>query len=305
MTTPQAGIFAQGTRSHYHLEFDVHPSVDRARLATALAKLREPSVTAGGANIVVGFGPDLWNQVAPSGAIPDGFHPFATVDGLDGHRAPATQHEIWVWVHGSTTDIVFEVGRAVVLALAGVAELALEQQCFVYRDSRDLTGFIDGSANPHTDEAAGVALVAPGEAGEHGSFAITARFVHDLASFHAMKVADQEKVFGRTKADSVEMDDDVKPRNAHIARVEIDGSDGEELEIFRRSVAFGTVTEQGIFFVGFSASLDRFDLMLERMYGLADDGIRDRLTDFTRAVSGSYWFVPSTDHLNQLVDGAT
>ena len=36
--------------------------------------------------------------------------------------------------------------------------------------------------------------------------------------------------------------------------------------------------------------------MLARMFGRAD-GIRDHLTDFTRPVSGSYYFAPSLDAL--------
>lgn len=303
MTTPQAGIFAQGTRHHLHLELDVHPSVDRVRLGRALAGLREPAVTSGGANVVVGFGAGLWVQVAPEGSVPDGLRPFAGVAGIDGHGVPAAQHDVWVWIHGAGPDVVFDVGRAVVACFGGLADVAYEQACFVYKDSRDLTGFIDGTANPQTDEAAAVALIPPGEPGELGSFAFTSRWVHDLGAFHSLSVPDQEDVFGRSKADSVEMDDDTKPADAHIARVEVDGPDGEELELYRRSTPFGTLEEHGLQFVAFSASLDRYDVMLARMFGLADDGVRDHLTDFTTAVGAAFWFVPGTATLDALIQG--
>ena len=114
-----------------------------------------------------------------------------------------------------------------------------------------------------------------------------------------MPVDEQERVIGRTKVESVELSDDEKPPTAHIARVEVEIG-GEELEIFRRSVPYGTVGEHGLYFVGFSADLSRFDRMLERMFGVADDGLQDRLTEFSRPVSGSYYFAPSLDALNEL-----
>ena len=86
---------------------------------------------------------------------------------------------------------------------------------------------------------------------------------------------------------------------AHIARVELSvGS--EELEIFRRSVPYGTATEYGLYFVAFSADPTRYDRMLARMFGTTADGVRDRLTDFSRPVSGTYYFAPSLNALNEL-----
>ena len=177
--------------------------------------------------------------------------------------------------------------------------MELEQAAFVYKDSRDLTGFVDGSANPPSEEAAEVALVPGGTPGAGGSFVLAQRWIHDLGAFHALSVQEQERVFGRTKPDSIEMDDDTKPANAHIARVEID-IDGEEAEIFRRSTPFGTLAEHGLYFLAFSAELRRFELMLHNMFGLGD-GPRDRLTDFSRPESGSFFFAPSVDALNELL----
>jgi putative iron-dependent peroxidase len=161
MTTPQPGIFAFGTQSHYHLEFDVRPGVPDIDVVRALATVSEPTVTAGGANLVVRLGAALWLRLAPHDA-PDGLAPFEPIEGIDGTGAPATQHDLWVWVHGTGEDIVWDVARSVAARLAAVADLRLEQPCFVYHDSRDLTGFVDGTANPHLEEAAGVALVPDG-----------------------------------------------------------------------------------------------------------------------------------------------
>jgi putative iron-dependent peroxidase len=295
MAVAQQGIFAQGTRAHYQLEFEVLPEASVDGIRTALKSLREPTVTSGGLNIVIGFGPDLLRRLAPDDA-PASFRPFAEVDGPGGH-APATQHDIWIWLHGTGHDTALDAARFIGAALAPVARLALEQPCFVYHDSRDVTGFIDGTANPPVAEAHPVAVIPDGDVGAGGSFVIAIRWVHDLAAFHALPQSEQEAVFGRTKPDSVEMADDVKPATAHIARVEVDDENGEEIEIFRRSVPFGTIAEVGLYFIAFSAELGRFDIMLARMFGTSGDGISDRLMSFTTPVTGSFFFAPSVEVL--------
>lgn len=300
MSTPQHGIFAQGTVAHHFLEFDLHP-VELARAIEAFGQLRSPAVSAGGVNIVVAFGADLWRRIA-AGRAPASLRSFTGVIGPDGRRAPATQHDVWLWISGSTQDVVFEHARAAAIALAGVAALGSEQPCFVHRDSRDLTGFIDGTANPQMLEAPSVALVPDGEPGEAGSHVIAMRWVHDLAAFDALPVAEQERVFGRTKADSVELEGDAKPPTAHIARVEIHGEAGEELPIYRRSVPYGTVAEHGLYFLAFSAEPARYERMLARMFGTSGDGRHDRLADYSRPVSGAYYFAPSLTILADLPD---
>jgi putative iron-dependent peroxidase len=290
MRLPQFGIFAQGTVAHQFIEFDLRADVDEAYAGRLISQLEQPAVSAGGVNLVVAFGPDLWTRIAP-GELPVGLGPFREVIGLDGRRAPATQHDVFVWINGSSSDVVFEHSRAAVSAIADVATVATEQACFVHRDSRDLTGFIDGTKNPEMLEAPLAALVPPGEPGSGGSHVLVMRWIHDLERFEALPQAEQEKVFGRTKIDSVEFADDEKPATAHIARVEILDEHGDELPIYRRSVPYGTMAEHGLYFVAFAADRTRFDRMLGRMFGLAD-GQRDRLTDFSRPVTGAVYFAP-------------
>ena len=144
-----------------------------------------------------------------------------------------------------------------------------------------------------------MAIVPPGEPGEGGSHVLAMRWVHDLDAFHRLPVEEQERVIGRTKAASIELSDAEKPPDAHIARVEIE-EDGDELEIFRRSVPYGTVDEHGLYFVAFSA-----DPVAVRSDARADvrplgDGVHDRLTEFSRPVSGAYYFAPSLNALNEL-----
>jgi putative iron-dependent peroxidase len=142
-----------------------------------------------------------------------------------------------------------------------------------------------------------VALVPAGQPGEGGAHVITMKWVHDLAKFHALPPEEQEAVIGRTKPDSRERDD--KPDTAHISRVVVEDEHGEELEIYRRSVPYGRINELGLYFVAFSADPTRFEIMLSRMFGTAD-GTHDHLTDFTKPVSGAFYFAPSLDALRAL-----
>ena len=297
-TLPQFGIFAQGTHAHHFLEFDLRPGVAPMDAIAAFRRLRTPDVSAGGVNLVIAFGADVWGSVADSRAPAD-LGAFQPIAGGDGRHAPATQHDAWLWISGAEPDVTWQSARAAAAAVSDVARVAAEQEAFTYLGGRDITGFIDGTANPPVRRAAGVALVPPGHAGEGGSHVLAMRWVHDLAAFNRLTVEEQQRVIGRTKADSVELSAVQKPPTAHIARVEMT-VDGKELEIFRRSVPYGTSQEHGLYFVAFSAERARYDRMLARMFGTAADGLHDRLTDFSHPVSGAYYFAPSLNALNEL-----
>ena len=301
MITPQNGIFAQGTHAHYFLELDIRVGISAEHALASFRRLHAPEVSAGGVNFVLAFGSNLWRAICGN-QEPADLSPFREIGGASGKHVPAQQHDAWIWINGSTADVAFDHARAVWLAVRDVATLASEQPCFVYRDSRDLTGFIDGTENPDPLDAPNVALIPPGLPGGGGSHVLVMRWIHDLDAFHAQSVADQERVFGRTKPDSVELAADQMPANAHIARVQIE-EDEMELEIYRRSVPYGTVAEHGLYFVAFSADRTRFDRMLARIFGTAGDEMHDRLTDFTRPVSGAFYFAPSLTALRELEVG--
>jgi putative iron-dependent peroxidase len=301
-TLPQFGIFAQGTHAHHFLEFDLRPGVTAADAVDAFRRLRTPDVSAGGVNLVIGFGADVWREVAPW-AAPTDLAPFTPIAGADRRHVPATQHDAWLWISGAEPDLTWQSARAATQAVSSATILAAEQPGFTYRGGRDITGFVDGTANRPVRRAADVALVGPGRPGQAGSHVLAMRWVHDLTAFTRLSVEEQQRVIGRTKPDSEELAGSEKPRTAHIARVEVTER-GEELEIFRRSVPYGTVAEHGLNFVAFSAERARYDRMLGRMFGTADDGLRDRLTDFSRPVAAAYYFAPSLNALNELADGA-
>jgi putative iron-dependent peroxidase len=284
-TTIQPGILAMGSRSHYYLELDL--TAPPAELAPILGDgLAEPRATTGGVNLVLALGRSVAAQL---GDVPPDLADFSTLRGPDGFEMPAAQHDVWAWISASSDDIVFDTARAVAAAFAPVATIASHRAAFTYLDSRDLSGFEDGTENPPISEAPAVLSVPEGTAGAGGSIVLVQRWVHDLASLHALDEEAQERIIGRTKATSDELDDDVRPETAHISRVVIE-EDGDELEVFRRSTPYGDIDENGLMFVAFSADQRRLDLMLRRMVGL--DGPRDALTTWSTPVAGAYYYAP-------------
>lgn len=301
MRTPQPGIFAVGTAAHCFLELSARPQASPRDLVRSLAAIEEPRTTVGGVNLVVGVRPSAWAQVAPE-HLPLRAADFASpVVGPDGFTMPATQHDAWVWVSGAAPDLVFDVATGILAATRPVAELALEVTGWSYRHSRDLTGFEDGTENPSLDEAIGVVAVPPGEPGEGSSVVLLQQWVHLADAWTSLSEREQEEVIGRTKPDSVELADDVKPADSHVARTVLE-VDGEELDIFRRNVPYGTVREHGTHFVGFSHDQTRLSRMLERMAGVGD-GVRDALTRYTTPLSGSYYVVPAVETWREVASG--
>ncbi len=143
-----------------------------------------------------------------------------------------------------------------------------------------------------------------GQPGAGGSHVLAMRWVHDLEAFDALPTHEQERVFGRSRPESLELQGADKPPTAHIARVQIADADGSEMQIYRRSVPYGTVAEHGLYFVAFSQDPTRFRRMLARMFGASGDGLHDRLTDFSKPVSGAFYFAPSLTLLAELANEA-
>jgi porphyrinogen peroxidase len=206
---------------------------------------------------------------------------------------PATQHDVVLWFAGATPDVVFDEARLAIHALAPTATVAEETHGWPYHQDRDLTGFVDGTENPTLPDAPSVAIIPEGKAGAGGSVLLLQKWKHEAGRWESLPVADQEKVMGRTKPESTELDP--KPADSHVARTDQDVFG----KIFRRNVAYGTVTNHGTVFVGFCASQRPLARMLDSMAGVRD-GIRDSLTKYTRPLSGSYYFVPCVEAIRRL-----
>lgn len=293
MYTPQAGIFALGTSSHAYLEFDLLDATKHKEFAAAISAIREPRTTTGGVNFVIGFRPELWGGLVPEDAPVDvkGFN--EDIKGTEGFVMPATQHDALVWLSGSAYDVLFDMARSVVGDLAGLASLVDETSSWPYRHDRDLTGFVDGSENPTLLDAPEAALLPEGVAGAAGSVLLLQKWKHRTTQWEALPVGQQEQIMGRTKLESIELEN--KPADSHVARTDQD----EFGKIFRRNMPYGDVADHGTVFVGFSAEQKRLSSMLESMAGVTT-GTRDALTRYTQPLTGSYYFVPSVESLRRL-----
>jgi len=292
VSSPQGGIFALGTASHAYLEFDVLAGQEGRELVTAIASLREPRTTMGGVNLVAGFRPELWRQIereAPADL--KGFN--EDVVGAGGFVMPATQHDAVLWLSGSAYDVIFEVARTAIAELRGLASAVEETSSWPYRHDRDLTGFIDGTENPNLIDAPELVLIPEGSPGAGGTILLLQKWAHDAPAWEALADAEQELVIGRRKSDSVELED--KPADSHVAATDQDRFG----KIFRRNMPYGTVSDHGTMFVGFSSEQRPLAAMLESMAGLGGDA-PDALTRYTKPLTGSYYFVPSTDSLRRV-----
>ena len=186
MRTPQGGIFALGTASHAYLEFDVSGGRERHDVVAAIASLREPRTTMGGVNLVAGFRPELWRAAVPEDTPGDlaGFE--SDLVGSDGFVMPATQHDAVLWLSGSAYDVIFDVARASIRELEGLAVLVDETSSWPYQHDRDLTGFIDGSENPTLIDAPEFALVPDGQPGAGGSILLLQKWEHEAAAWESL-----------------------------------------------------------------------------------------------------------------------
>lgn len=249
----------------------------------------------------VAFGPELWAKLYPQS--PEGFKQLNPIQGA--FEMPAVPADVLIHIASQRSDICFTLSQAFFDDIQDKVEVLDERVCFRYFDGRDLTGFIDGTENPQfPDDRAETALLGT-DAGifKDGSFIFAQRYVHDLEKWKRLKVDAQESVMGRSKLESIEMDDDVKPENAHIARVVIEDDEGEEMEILRHSLPYGDGKgEQGLFFIAYTKNLAIIDDMLEHMFGTTGDGIHDHLLHFVTAVDGAYFFAPSEELLEEVLD---
>ncbi len=211
--------------------------------------------------------------------------------------APATGGDVLLHIHSNRHDLNFYAFRVFFEKMAQDVEVLDETYGFQYLDHRDMTDFIDGTENPQTaEDRANVGVIAEGEfAG--GSYVMVQRYVHNLPAWHRLNVQAQEKVIGRTKTDSVELED--VPAASHVGRVDIK-ENGKGLKILRHSLPYGSVTaDHGLLFIAYCQRQHHFDAQLESMFG-ETDGKTDQMLRFSKPVTGAYFFAPSMAMLNSL-----
>ncbi|HET9045874.1 MAG TPA: Dyp-type peroxidase [Casimicrobiaceae bacterium] len=265
------------------LTFALRPQADPRAALERLRLLHEPP------SGIVGFGEPL---VRALGSAVDGLRTFPALSGA-GVAVHSTQHALWVQLHGDDRGMLFDREIAVLAALDDAFFLDDAIDLFRYRVSaerigRDLSGYEDGTENPKA-EAATAAAIAVGGSGRGGSsFVAVQRWVHDLARFRRFKPKERDDMMGRNLESNEELDD--APESAHVKRAAQESYDPEAFMV-RRSMPWAKAHTQGLEFVAYGESLDRYERVLHRMLGL-DDGIVDGLFTFSRPVSGSYYWCP-------------
>ncbi|WP_433300209.1 Dyp-type peroxidase [Actinoplanes sp. CA-030573] len=248
---------------------------------------------------VTGIGAELWDRLftAPR---PAGLHKFRSWKGSV-HTAPSTPGDLLFHIRAGQMDVCFELASKIADRLRGVADVVDETHGFKYFDERDLLGFVDGTENPVGDEAAAHVLIGdedPAYAG--GSYVLVQKYRHDLVAWNALTVEEQEAAIGRTKLDNVELKD--KASNSHVELNTIDDPDGNELKILRDNMPFGSIKdgEFGTYYIAYAADPDVPEQMLRRMFLGNPYGNHDRILDFSTAVTGSLFFVPTAEFLDSL-----
>jgi porphyrinogen peroxidase len=258
-------------------------------------------VSGGGLAPVVGIGSAAWDRLLGS-PKPAELHPFRELAGPR-HRAVSTPGDLLFHIRATEMDLCFEFATQVMYRLAGAVTVADEVHGFRYFDERDLIGFVDGTESP--GGRAGVAAAIVGDADSQfagGSYIIVQKYLHDMAAWNALPVEEQEKAIGRSKLADIEMPDDVKPANSHVALNTVTDADGTQRQIVRANMPFGDVGrgEFGTYFISYAATPSVTEQMLTNMFIGRPPGTTDRILDFSTAVTGGLFFAPSAVFLDNL-----
>jgi porphyrinogen peroxidase len=257
---------------------------------------------------VTGFGAQTWDRLAPASLTgaqrPAGLHPFREIRAGQRH-AVSTPGDMLFHIRAARMDLCFELATQITGRLGAAGTVLDEVHGFRYFDDRDLIGFVDGTENPVGEAAAQATVIGaedPAFAG--GSYVIVQKYLHDLTAWNAIPVEQQERIIGRGKLSDIELEDSVKPSYAHNALTTIVDDSGEEVQIVRDNMPFGSVGsgEYGTYFIGYARSPAVIEQMLTNMFVGSPEGNYDRLLDISRAVTGNLFFVPSADLLESLGD---
>jgi putative iron-dependent peroxidase len=253
-----------------------------------------------GLSCIMGVGSGAWDRLfgAPRPAM---LHPFREIR-AGGRHAVATPGDLLFHVRAKRMDLCFELATQIMARIEDAVSPADEVHGFRYFDDRDLIGFVDGTENPRGQEAIDAVFVGEEDAAfAGGSYVLVQKYLHDMAGWDALPTEAQERIIGRKKLSDIELDASVKPSSSHSSLTTI-VEDGQEKKILRDNMPFGRPTqgEFGTYFIGYSRSPGTIELMLENMFVGRPPGNYDRLLDFSRAVTGNLFFVPSATFLDDV-----
>ena len=247
---PQKGIFIGEhiNNSAVFFEFTLRENSDFNKLKQELLLLN--ALNNQDLNVVLCFGQKTLSALGYK--APNELKSFTEIKGVNDLKMPATQSDILIWAHSKSKSEIFDFGEVVSNQLFPLLNLVLKEEGFKYKDSRDLLGFIDGSANPKgIDKRKLEALIPEGMDYENGSFVLVQKWVHKITDFKTRPLKEQEEVIGRTRKNSIELEGEAMPNNSHVSRTDIKVKD-EAMKIFRRSYPYTNKEESGLFFLAFA-----------------------------------------------------
>jgi putative iron-dependent peroxidase len=248
------------------------------------------------ASCVIGIGHDAWLRLGLPSPPPKELVNFAPVMGVK-HMAVSSRGDLHIHTRADHTSICYDMAASISDLLAPVSVSAEEIHGFRYWDSRSILGFVDGTENPQGQDRERFAIIGDDDPiYRGGSYLFVQKYIHDLAAWKRLSTADQEKVIGRSKADDIEMADEVKPANSHIALANV----GDDFKIVRDNMPFGhmSTNEMGTYFIAYASTFITIQKMLNNMFIGFPAGNYDRILDFSTAKTGSLFFVPSFDMLD-------
>ncbi|RBH59065.1 MULTISPECIES: Dyp-type peroxidase [Pseudomonas] len=268
----------------------------------ALTRSVGKRVPAGNLSCVCGFGSSAWDRLF-GGPRPASLHAFREM-GVEGRRAVATPGDILLHIRADQMDLCFELATQLLTRLGDAITVVDEVQGFRYFDMRSMVGFVDGTENPAGHEAVDFTMVGDEDpAFTNGSYVLVQKYLHNMTAWNGLTVEAQERIIGRTKLSDIELDESVKPSCSHSSLTTLDEG-GQEVKILRDNMPFGRpgAGEFGTYFIGYARSPAPVEQMLENMFVGRPAGNYDRLLDFSTAVTGGLFFVPSADLLEELAE---
>ena len=269
---------------------------------SAVARSMRTRLPAAAISCIMGFGADAWSRLFPQHGKPDELEPFKEIKG-DKHIAVSTPGDIFFHIRAARLDVCLEAASIISAKLQGAVYPIDEVQGFRYYDGRAIIGFVDGTENPE-DEARLTAAVIGAEDPDFagGSYAFVQKYLHDMDAWNALATEEQEKAIGRRKFNDVELSDEEKPENAHNAVTNIEDEHGNELKIVRANMPFANPAkgEFGTDVIGYAGKFSTTRKMLENMFIGDPVGNTDRLLDFSTAATGTLFFIPSAELLEEL-----
>lgn len=310
MATPQP-VSAPLTRAALFLVATINPgpaniSAVRSLCAdlSALTRAVEFRDIEAGLTCVIGIGSDAWDRLFGD-PRPAELHPFKEIKAGTRH-AVSTPGDLLFHIRAKRMDLCFELATQIMTRLGDAVTAVDEVHGFRYFDDRDLLGFVDGTENPRGQEVIDAAIIGEEDAAfAGGSYVIVQKYLHDMDGWNALPTEAQERIVGRTKLSDIELDDSIKPTSAHNALTSIT-ENGEEQQILRDNMPFGRIGagEYGTYFIGYCRTPRITEQMIENMFIGRPPGNYDRLLDFSRAATGTLFFVPTLTFLDSVSDSA-